>query len=50
MIRNIPNRYSQENLMNILDINYKGLYDFLYMPSDNQVRKGLVVLMKILRH
>ena len=34
MIRNIPNRYNQIEFLRIIDVNYKGLYDFLYVPID----------------
>ncbi|KAL4502414.1 hypothetical protein ABPG72_012001 [Tetrahymena utriculariae] len=34
MVRNIPNRYNQEDFLRIIDINYKGLYDFVYLPMD----------------
>jgi len=37
MIRNIPNRYTQANMINFVNINFKGLYDFIYMPTDNMV-------------
>jgi len=34
MIRNIPNKYNQVMLMNELDENHKGLYDYIYLPID----------------
>ena len=37
MIRNIPNRYTQGNMVDIININFKGLYDFIYTPTDNMV-------------
>ena len=37
MIRNIPNRYTQANMIHFVNINFKGLYDFIYMPTDNMV-------------
>ena len=32
MIRNIPNRYNQDSLLRIINQNFKGLYDFFYVP------------------
>ncbi len=37
MLRNIPNRFNQEALLKILDQNFKGLYDFFYLPMDFKV-------------
>lgn len=34
MIRNIPNKYSQVMLLNEINTNYKGTYDFFYLPID----------------
>jgi len=34
MIRNIPNKYSQKLLLNAVDKNHKGVYDFFYLPID----------------
>lgn len=34
MLRNIPNRYLREMLINRLDKGYEGLYDFVYLPID----------------
>eukprot|EP00931_Biecheleriopsis_adriatica_P040568 TRINITY_DN2324_c0_g1_i12.p1 TRINITY_DN2324_c0_g1~~TRINITY_DN2324_c0_g1_i12.p1 ORF type:complete len:275 (+),score=52.94 TRINITY_DN2324_c0_g1_i12:118-942(+) len=39
MIRNIPNRYSQQELMNELDrLGFLGSYDFFYMPHDRATK------------
>ena len=37
MIKNIPSRYNQECLLNIINIKYKGLYDYFYLPLDSHV-------------
>lgn len=37
MIRNIPNRYSQESLLRVIDVKFKGMYDFIYLPMDFKV-------------
>eukprot|EP01116_Phalansterium_solitarium_P016143 TRINITY_DN3681_c0_g1_i3.p1 TRINITY_DN3681_c0_g1~~TRINITY_DN3681_c0_g1_i3.p1 ORF type:complete len:1149 (+),score=205.66 TRINITY_DN3681_c0_g1_i3:190-3636(+) len=34
MIRNIPNKYSQKMLLSAVDENFKGCYDFFYLPID----------------
>ncbi|ORX55126.1 hypothetical protein DM01DRAFT_1262660, partial [Hesseltinella vesiculosa] len=34
MIRNIPNKYTQEMLRSWIDESHKGTYDFLYLPID----------------
>jgi len=35
MLRNIPNRYTQSHLVNLLDENgFRSLYDFVYLPMD----------------
>ena len=34
MVRNIPNKYSQQMLLEEVDINHKGSYDFFYLPID----------------
>jgi hypothetical protein len=38
MIRNIPNRYIQESLLQIINTSFKGLYDFFYLPMDFKVQ------------
>ena len=37
MVRNIPNRYNQLEFLRIIDVNFKGLYDFVYLPIDFKV-------------
>jgi hypothetical protein len=34
MLRNIPNRYTRDMLINRLNNRYKGTYDFVYLPID----------------
>ena len=34
MIKNIPNKYSQRNLLELIDVGYGGAYDFFYLPID----------------
>ena len=34
MIRNIPNKYTQSMLLEEINHNYEGLYDFFYLPID----------------
>lgn len=34
MLRNIPNRYTRDMLVDRLDEKYKGRYDFVYLPID----------------
>eukprot|EP00347_Sterkiella_histriomuscorum_P005945 403354659 len=34
MIRNIPNKYKQKNLLDEINQNNKGKYDFVYLPID----------------
>mmetsp|Transcript_70665 Transcript_70665/g.166602 ORF Transcript_70665/g.166602 Transcript_70665/m.166602 type:complete len:308 (+) Transcript_70665:93-1016(+) len=34
MIKNIPNKYTQRNLLELIDQNNKGTYDFFYLPID----------------
>ncbi|KAI8074931.1 RNA recognition motif 2-domain-containing protein [Gongronella butleri] len=34
MIRNIPNKYTQEMIRSWIDTTHKGTYDFLYLPID----------------
>jgi hypothetical protein len=34
MIRNIPNKYTQKNLIKLIDLIFKDKYDFFYLPID----------------
>lgn len=34
MIRNIPNKYSQKMLLDMIDESHKGEYDFVYLRMD----------------
>jgi hypothetical protein len=34
MIKNIPNKYDQEMLLEAINFNFKGTYDFFYLPID----------------
>eukprot|EP00747_Dinoflagellata_sp_TGD_P196290 gnl/TRDRNA2_/TRDRNA2_66189_c0_seq1.p1 gnl/TRDRNA2_/TRDRNA2_66189_c0~~gnl/TRDRNA2_/TRDRNA2_66189_c0_seq1.p1 ORF type:complete len:262 (+),score=61.78 gnl/TRDRNA2_/TRDRNA2_66189_c0_seq1:119-787(+) len=34
MLRNIPNRYSRDLLVDVLNVNYQGNFDFVYLPID----------------
>lgn len=34
MIKNIPNKYDLKTLVEELDLNFRGKYDFLYLPID----------------
>lgn len=34
MVKNIPNKYTQEMLLETISENHKGLYDFFYLPID----------------
>lgn len=36
MIRNIPNKYSKELLLEEIDFEFAGKYDFFYLPMDFQ--------------
>lgn len=38
MIRNIPNKFKQMNLLEMINTNHKGKYDYFYLPMDLKVR------------
>lgn len=37
MVKNIPNKYSQEMLLEEFTINYENKFDFFYLPIDKDV-------------
>jgi hypothetical protein len=39
MIKNIPNKYTSEMLVELIDSRLADSYDFLYLPIDLNVRK-----------
>jgi hypothetical protein len=42
MIRHIPNKYSTQSLLEEINVNFKGKYDFFYLPMDFQVLYKLI--------
>lgn len=38
MIRNIPNKFKQMTLLDMININHKGRYDYFYLPMDLKVK------------
>ena len=34
MIKNIPNKYNSRSLLEEININFRGKYDFFYLPLD----------------
>jgi RNA recognition motif 2. len=41
MIKNIPNKYDLTLILQTIDKNHKGKYDFFYLPIDFRVLKSL---------
>ena len=37
MVRNIPNKYTQEMLLDLFEKNHKKKFDFFYLPIDYTV-------------
>lgn len=38
MIRNIPNKFKQNTLLEMINKNHSGKYDYFYLPMDLKVR------------
>jgi hypothetical protein len=34
MVRNIPNKFKQMQLLDMINLNHKGKYDYFYLPMD----------------
>lgn len=34
MIRNIPNKYTKDRLLQLIDVDFMNTYDFFYLPMD----------------
>jgi hypothetical protein len=41
IIRNIPNMYSMNTLLDEIDVEFKGMYDIFYLPIDYQNKSNL---------
>lgn len=44
MIRNLPNKFKQMTLLNMINGNYKGKYDYFYLPMDLKVSYFIVLI------
>lgn len=38
MVKNIPNKYTQEMLLEEFTVNYENKFDFFYLPIDKDVK------------
>jgi hypothetical protein len=41
MIRNVPNRYSLSNIVDEINTNFMGKYDYINLPIDQETKKNL---------
>ena len=46
MIRHIPNKYSTSSLLEEININFRGKYDFFYLPMDFEVCFNFILKIK----
>ncbi len=42
MIRHIPNKYSTSSLLEEINVQFKGKYDFFYLPMDFEVITNII--------
>lgn len=47
MLKNIPIQYTVKNLISEVDVEFRGKYDFFYMPQDQYVQKLSIILRKM---
>lgn len=48
MVRNIPNKYTQDMLLELFEKNHKKKFDFFYLPIDYNVIKYLFRIIAML--
>ena len=42
MIRNIPNKFKQGQLLIMINMNHQGKYDYFYLPMDLKVHQSVL--------
>ena len=47
MIRNIPNKFKQMTLLEMINKNHDGRYDYFYLPMDLKVFRYIYIYMFI---
>lgn len=48
MVKNIPNKYTQEMLLEEFTVNYENKFDFFYLPIDKDVIFNLYRMIAML--
>lgn len=48
MVKNIPNKYNQETLLEQFSVNYENKFDFFYLPIDKDVNNFLFSMTAML--